>query len=166
MPAAPAVLSVEGLTTRFETPTGVFDAVADLSYSVGRGEMLAIVGESGCGKSVQALSLLRLLPPAAKIVAGAASFGGLDLTTADEPAMRSLRGDRISMIFQEPMTSLNPVFSIGDQIMETIAAHERLSDKETVIADLREDRDRWRQQATALLSDHRPQGFLKRLFGR
>ncbi|MBI1777183.1 MAG: ABC transporter ATP-binding protein [Proteobacteria bacterium] len=122
------ILAVEGLTTRFETQNGVFDAVADLSYSLGRGETLAIVGESGCGKSVQALSVLRLLPsPPARIVAGSIRFGGSDLAQADEPAMRRLRGNRISMIFQEPMTSLNPSMTVGRQIAEALELHRGLS---------------------------------------
>ena len=127
MAITPPVLSVEGLTTRFETPKGAFDAVADLSYTLGRGETLAIVGESGCGKSAQALSVLRLLPPAARIVAGTVRFGGDDLVQADEAAMRRLRGDRISMVFQEPMTSLNPSMTVGRQIAEVLELHKDMS---------------------------------------
>ncbi len=121
------VLSVDGLTTRFETPRGDFDAVVDLSYTVDRGQTLAIVGESGCGKSVQALSVMRLLPEVAGIVAGAVHYGGVDLTKVDESAMRRLRGNRISMIFQEPMTSLNPSMPVGRQIAEVLELHKGLS---------------------------------------
>jgi peptide/nickel transport system ATP-binding protein len=125
--AAAPVLAVEGLTTRFDTAKGAFDAVAGLSYTVRRGETLAIVGESGCGKSIQALSVMRLLPTNAAIVAGSVRFGNADLTTADEPLMRRLRGNRVSMIFQEPMTSLNPSMTVGRQIAEVLELHKGLS---------------------------------------
>jgi oligopeptide/dipeptide ABC transporter ATP-binding protein len=104
--------------------------VADLSYSVARGETLAIVGESGCGKSVQALSVLRLLPPSAHIAAGHVLHHGLDLVQADEAALRQVRGNRISMIFQEPMTSLNPSLTVGRQIAEVLEIHKAMTPAE------------------------------------
>ena len=111
------VLDVKGLQTVFFTNSGLFKAVDDVSFSVRRGETLAIVGESGCGKSVTALSIMRLVPnPPGKIVGGSVMLEGTDLLDLDESEMRAIRGDRISMIFQEPMTSLNPVMRIGDQI--------------------------------------------------
>ena len=116
------VLDVKGLQTVFFTNSGLFKAVDDVSFSVRRGETLAIVGESGCGKSVTALSIMRLVPnPPGKIVGGAVMLEGTDLLGLDESEMRAIRGDRISMIFQEPMTSLNPVMRIGDQITEAVA---------------------------------------------
>jgi peptide/nickel transport system ATP-binding protein len=126
-----AVLDVKGLQTVFFTNSGLFKAVDDVSFSVRRGETLAIVGESGCGKSVTALSIMRLVPnPPGKIVGGAVMLEGTDLLGLDESEMRAIRGDRISMIFQEPMTSLNPVMRIGDQITEAVRLHRAMSHKE------------------------------------
>src|SRR5450759_3904985 len=106
--AEATVLDVRGLQTVFFTNSGLFRAVDDLSFSVRRGETLAIVGESGCGKSVTALSILRLVPdPPGRIVGGSITLEGVDLLGLDEDSMRHIRGNRISMIFQEPMTSLN-----------------------------------------------------------
>ena len=103
------VLEVKNLKTVFFTNSGLFKAVDDVSFTVKRGETLAIVGESGCGKSVTALSLMRLVPdPPGRIVGGSVTLEGTDLLTLDEAEMRAVRGNRISMIFQEPMTSLNP----------------------------------------------------------
>jgi peptide/nickel transport system ATP-binding protein len=125
------VLDVKGLRTVFFTNSGLFKAVDDLSFTVGRGETLAIVGESGCGKSVTALSVMRLVPdPPGRIVGGSVTLEGTDLLVLDEAAMRSVRGNRISMIFQEPMTSLNPVMRIGDQIAEAVRLHRTISRKE------------------------------------
>ena len=125
------VLEVKNLKTVFFTNSGLFKAVDDLSFSVRRGETLAIVGESGCGKSVTALSLMRLVPdPPGRIVGGSISLEGTDLLALDEAEMRKIRGNRISMIFQEPMTSLNPVIRIGDQIVEAVRLHRKLSSKE------------------------------------
>jgi peptide/nickel transport system ATP-binding protein/oligopeptide transport system ATP-binding protein len=122
------LLDVRGLTTAFMTGRGEINAVEDVSFSLKEGEILGIVGESGSGKSVTALTIMDLLPrPPARIAAGEVTFNGQNLTRMSERDMQRIRGPGISMIFQEPMTSLNPVFSIGDQIMETIAAHERLS---------------------------------------
>ncbi len=125
---AETVLEVEGLQTYLFTRLGVVKAVDDVSFSIRRAETLAIVGESGCGKTMTALSLLRLVPsPPGRIVSGSIKIDGRDLVTLDEAEMRDIRGNEISMIFQEPMTSLNPVMTIGAQISETIRLHEDLS---------------------------------------
>jgi peptide/nickel transport system ATP-binding protein len=125
------VLDVKNLRTVFFTNSGLFKAVDDLSFSVGRGETLAIVGESGCGKSVTALSIMRLVPdPPGRVVGGSILLEGNDLLSLDEEGMRAIRGSRISMVFQEPMTSLNPVMRIGDQITETIRLHRTVDAKE------------------------------------
>ncbi len=119
-----ALLSVRGLTTRFRTDRGALTAVDDVSFDLDEGETLAIVGESGSGKSVTALSLMRLIAqPAGQIVAGSAMFEGKDLLSLPEEEMRSVRGDRIAMIFQEPMTSLNPSISVGAQVGEPMVLH-------------------------------------------
>src|SRR5213595_306323 len=130
--AAPAepILEVVDLRTWFFTRDGVVRAVDGVSFHVIPGETLAIVGESGCGKSVTALSILRLIPmPPGRIVFGAIRFQGRDLLGLSEAEMRQIRGNEISMIFQEPMTSLNPVLSIGRQIGETLRLHQGLSDR-------------------------------------
>jgi peptide/nickel transport system ATP-binding protein len=125
------VLAVKNLHTVFFTNSGLFRAVDDLSLTVRRGETLAIVGESGCGKSVSALSIMRLVPdPPGRIVGGSVMLEGTDLLELDESEMREIRGNRISMIFQEPMTSLNPVMRIGDQITEVIRLHREIKPKE------------------------------------
>jgi peptide/nickel transport system ATP-binding protein len=125
------VLDVKNLQTVFFTNSGLFRAVDDVSFSVRRGETLAIVGESGCGKSVTALSIMRLVPePPGRIVGGSAMLEGTDLLALDEAEMRAVRGNRISMIFQEPMTSLNPVMRIGDQIAEAVRLHRTTTGKE------------------------------------
>jgi peptide/nickel transport system ATP-binding protein len=125
------ILDVKNLKTVFFTPSGLFKAVDDVSFHVRRGETLAIVGESGCGKSVSALSIMRLVPnPPGKIVGGTVTLEGKDLLALDEEAMRGIRGNRMSMIFQEPMTSLNPVMRIGDQITEAVRLHQDMSAKD------------------------------------
>jgi peptide/nickel transport system ATP-binding protein len=125
------VLDVKNLQTVFFTNSGLFRAVDDVSFTVRRGETLAIVGESGCGKSVSALSIMRLVPdPPGRIVGGSVVLEGLDLLSLDEAGMRAIRGNRISMIFQEPMTSLNPVMRIGDQITEVVRLHRKMTRKE------------------------------------
>jgi peptide/nickel transport system ATP-binding protein len=126
-----AVLDVKGLRTVFFTNSGLFKAVDDVSFNVRRGETLAIVGESGCGKSVTALSIMRLVPdPPGRIVGGSVMLEGTDLLGLDEAGMRAIRGNRISMIFQEPMTSLNPVMTVGHQITEVIRLHRTTTRKE------------------------------------
>ena len=117
------LLSVEGLETHFPTSQGVLRAVDGVSFTIDRGEVLGLVGESGCGKSVTSLSIMRLVPPPGRIAAGRVLFEGEDLHAKDAEAMRRVRGARIAMVFQEPMTSLNPVFSIGDQIASAVLAH-------------------------------------------
>src|SRR5438874_4759061 len=129
--AEATVLDVKNLQTVFFTNSGLFRAVDDVSFRVRRGETLAIVGESGCGKSVTALSIMRLVPnPPGKIVGGSVMLEGTDLLALDEAEMRAIRGNRISMIFQEPMSSLNPVMRIGDQIMEAVRLHRAMSRKQ------------------------------------
>ncbi|HEX4928848.1 MAG TPA: ABC transporter ATP-binding protein [Burkholderiales bacterium] len=122
------LLRVENLRTHFHTRDGVVRAVDGVSFDVMPGETLAIVGESGCGKSVTSMSILRLLPmPPARIVEGKIEFDGVDLLRLAEPQMRAIRGNKIAMIFQEPMTSLNPVLTVGRQIAEALVLHRRLS---------------------------------------
>ena len=123
-PATP-LLQIEGLRTVFKATHGDVPAVDGVSLSVARGQTLGIVGESGCGKSMLSLSVMRLVPPPGRIAAGRVLFEGRDLAALPAPAMRDIRGDRIAMIFQEPMTSLNPVFTVGDQITEAMRAHDR-----------------------------------------
>ncbi len=126
MTAAP-LLQVEGLTTLFRTGRGEVAAVEDVSFALAAGEVLGIVGESGSGKSVTALSVMGLLPePPARIGAGRIRFEGRDLLAMPARERRALRGAAMGMVFQEPMTSLNPVFTVGDQIVETIRTHDRL----------------------------------------
>jgi peptide/nickel transport system ATP-binding protein len=121
------LLAIEDLQTHFFTRDGVVRAVDGVSYAVEAGETLAVVGESGCGKSVTALSILRLVPsPPGRIVGGAIRFEGVDLLQIGEGEMRRIRGNEISMIFQEPMTSLNPVLTVSRQITETLILHQGL----------------------------------------
>jgi peptide/nickel transport system ATP-binding protein/oligopeptide transport system ATP-binding protein len=121
------LLSVSNLTTAFATSRGEITAIQDVTFSLDEGEILGIVGESGSGKSVTALTIMGLLPqPPARIAAGTIHFAGQDLTRLSDTRMQRIRGSGIAMVFQEPMTSLNPVFTIGEQVMETIRAHERL----------------------------------------
>lgn len=117
------VLEVKNLRTVFFTNSGLFRAVDDVSFTVSRGETLAIVGESGCGKSVTSLAIMGLLPKQSAEISGAIHFDGFDLLKTPDQTLRDLRGNRLAMIFQEPMTSLNPSFTIGDQIIETILRH-------------------------------------------
>ncbi len=123
-----SLLEINGLKTYFYTQEGVVKAVDGATYSVEEGETLGLVGESGCGKSVSALSILRLIPnPPGRIVEGEIMFQGRDLLKIDEEEMRKIRGNDIAMVFQEPMTSLNPVLTIGRQITESIELHQDLS---------------------------------------
>ncbi|HSE79100.1 MAG TPA: ABC transporter ATP-binding protein [Alphaproteobacteria bacterium] len=127
------LLEIEDLRTYFFTRDGVVRAVDGVSYEVRPGETLAVVGESGCGKSVTALSILRLIPsPPGRIVGGTIRFQGRNLLEIDESEMRSIRGNEVSMIFQEPMTSLNPVLTIGRQIGETLRLHQGLDAKQAL----------------------------------
>ena len=121
------LLCVEHLTTVFDTPSGIVKAVDDVSFDVRAGETLGLVGESGSGKSVTALSIMRLVKPPGRIAAGRIVFNGRDLLSLSEPAMRDVRGKDIGFIFQEPMTALNPVMTIGQQIAEALAVHHRAS---------------------------------------
>ena len=125
------LLEVEHLTTEFATRCGPVRAIRDVSFSIEKGEILALVGESGSGKSVTSLSIMRLLSSNGTILPGSSiKFNGTDLMTLSEKQMRQIRGNRISMIFQEPMTSLNPIFTVGDQILESIKLHTKLNKKE------------------------------------
>ena len=122
-----SVLQIEDLKTFFFTLEGVAKAVNGVSLNLAKGEILGVVGESGCGKSVTALSVLRLVARPGRIVDGNIMFLGNDLLRLSEEKMREIRGDRISMIFQEPMISLNPAFTIGDQMIEALRVHRRIS---------------------------------------
>ncbi|MCS7079107.1 MAG: ABC transporter ATP-binding protein [Chloracidobacterium sp.] len=133
------LLVVEGLRTYFPTPAGVVRAVDDVSFVIERGETLALVGESGSGKSVTALSIMGLVSPPGRIVAGCMQFNGRDLRTAAD--WMALRGSQMAMIFQDPMTSLNPVFTVGEQIAEALRRHKGLSARQA-----------WRQAVDALAS--------------
>ena len=120
------LLEVEGLKTYFPTRAGVVKSVDDVSFHIGEGELLGLVGESGCGKSITALSIMRLISPPGKIVGGSIKFKGEELTTASAERLREIRGNDIAMIFQDPMTSLNPVFTVGEQIAEALRLHRKL----------------------------------------
>ena len=124
-----ALLSVESVNVKFPTQTGEVAAVRDVSFSIPEGGTLGLVGESGSGKSATSLAIMRLLPPQAKIT-GRISFNGQDLLSLDSVSMRRIRGSGISMIFQEPMTALNPVMRVGDQVAEAVLAHQRVSGRE------------------------------------
>jgi len=126
-----ALLEIEGLRTQFFTSSGIVKAVDGITYDVEAGETVAVVGESGCGKSVSALSILRLVAePAGKVVGGTIKFQGQDLLALSDIEMRKIRGNDIAMVFQEPMTSLNPVLTIGLQLTETLTHHLNMSKEE------------------------------------
>ena len=116
-------LSVENLRVEFQTPDGTIRAVDDISFTIRKGQVLGLVGESGCGKTVTALSLLRLLPSPPAVITGRALFHGADLLTLPAPQLRDIRGRRIGMIFQEPMTALSPLHKIGAQLIEGLLLH-------------------------------------------
>jgi len=129
--ATAPLLCVRGLTTTLRTDTSEFDAVSDVSITIGRGEAVALVGESGCGKSLTALSLMRLLPSVARLSPPTSvTFDGVDLATQDDAEMRKARGRKMAMIFQDPLTFLNPVMRIGDQLTEAIRVHNVLTKAE------------------------------------
>jgi peptide/nickel transport system ATP-binding protein/oligopeptide transport system ATP-binding protein len=123
----PHLLEVKNLRTHFPTRAGLVRAVDGVSFQVEKGELLGLVGESGCGKSIMALSVMRLVAPPGKIAGGEIVFDGEDLLAASDERMREIRGDDIAMIFQDPMTSLNPVYTVGEQIAEALRLHRKLS---------------------------------------
>ena len=125
MPSNAPLLEIEDLCTTFDTEDGIVAAVNGVSFNIGRGETLAVVGESGSGKSVTSLSVMRLLAEGGKVAGGQITFDGEDLLAKSEREMQRIRGNRIAMIFQEPMTSLNPVYTIGNQIAEVIILHQQ-----------------------------------------
>ena len=124
------LLSVKNLTVVFKTRFGDVPVIDDVSFSIAPGEILGIVGESGCGKTMTSLAIMRLMPEQGIATSGSIRLSGEDLVFASEARMRDLRGNEISMVFQEPMTSLNPVFSVGEQIAEVLTAHQGLSKSE------------------------------------
>ncbi len=126
------LIQVKNLRTSFFTPEGEVRAIDGVSFEIGESKTLGLVGESGCGKSVTSLSIMRLIPsPPGRIVGGEILYRGRDLLKLNNEEMRKIRGNEISMIFQEPMTSLNPVFTVGNQIGEAIRLHQGLGKKET-----------------------------------
>jgi len=128
------LLEVKDLQTHFQTRSGLVRAVDGVSFHLDRGELLGLVGESGCGKSITALSVMRLISPPGRIVNGEILFDGKDLLRLSDGEMRHMRGDDIAMIFQDPMTSLNPVFTVGEQIAEALRLHRKLSRSDARIA--------------------------------
>jgi peptide/nickel transport system ATP-binding protein len=124
------LLEVTNLRTQFPTRAGLVKAVDGVSFNIGEGELLGLVGESGCGKSITALSIMRLISQPGKIVSGSIMFKGEDLAKASSERLRDIRGDDIAMIFQDPMTSLNPVYTVGEQIAEALRLHRKLDRKQ------------------------------------
>ena len=137
----PPLLEIRGLCTEFQLKSGVLKAVRGVDLTLSPGETLALVGESGCGKSITAASVMRLVPPPGRIVAGSIRFKGEELLELSEERMRDIRGNRIAMVFQDPMTSLNPVFTIGYQVAEGLRIHRGL------------DRAAAQREAVAILSE-------------
>ena len=135
------LLEVRGLCTEFRLAAGVLKAVRCVDLSLDAGETLALVGESGCGKSITAASIMRLVPPPGRITSGAVLYQGQDLLTLGEEQMREIRGNRIAMVFQDPMTSLNPVFTIGNQVAEGLRIHRGLAREQAL------------EQAVAILTE-------------
>ncbi len=132
-PLLAPLLAIDALVTEFRTEKGTVRAVDGVSFEIPRGKTLGVVGESGCGKSVTALSVMRLVQtPPGRITGGRVIYDGKNLLELSEPDMRRIRGNKISMIFQEPMTSLNPVFTCGDQVAEAIVLHQKLSKKQAL----------------------------------
>jgi len=126
----PHLLEVKDLQTHFPTRSGLVRAVDGVSFHLDQGELLGLVGESGCGKSITALSVMRLIAPPGRIVNGEIRFLGTNLLELSDAEMRQMRGDDIAMIFQDPMTSLNPVFTVGEQIAEALRLHRQMSRKQ------------------------------------
>jgi len=126
----PHLLEIKNLQTQFQTRAGLVRAVEGVSFHLDEGELLGLVGESGCGKSITALSVMRLVAPPGNVVGGEVWFGGENLLKVSEGRMREIRGDRLAMIFQDPMTSLNPVFTVGEQIAEALRLHRSLNRKQ------------------------------------
>ncbi len=126
------LLEVKNLQTHFPTRAGLVKAVNEVSFYINEGELLGLVGESGCGKSITALSIMRLIAPPGRIVGGSILFKGEELLTASDERMREIRGDDVSMIFQDPMTSLNPVYTVGEQIAEALRLHRGLNRKDAL----------------------------------
>src|SRR3984957_18220682 len=151
-----ALLTIEGLRTTFQTRSGEVAAVDGVDLAVARGRTLGIVGESGCGKSVLSLSIMRLVPPPGRIASGRIMFDGRDLADLPAAEMRAIRGGRIAMIFQEPMTSLNPAFTIGDQITEAMRAHDRSASAQSLRARAIGALERVRMPAAARRFDEYP----------
>ena len=126
------LLDIKGLKTSFFTPSGVVQAVRGVDITLEKGQAMGLVGESGCGKSVMSLSIMRLVPHPGKIIEGSITFQGEDLLKKSEKEMRDIRGNKIAMIFQDPMTSLNPTYTIGNQIMESLRIHRKLTKKQAL----------------------------------
>ena len=125
-----SLLKVDNLQTHFFTPEGVIRAADGISFELSAGETLGLVGESGSGKTVTALSILRLVPPPGRIVGGRIEFAGRDILQLTPSELRKIRGDRIAMVFQEPMSALNPVLTVGDQVLESVRLHQKVSRRE------------------------------------
>ena len=126
----PHLLEINGLQTQFPTRAGLVKSVNGVSFHIDEGELLGLVGESGCGKSITALSIMRLIAEPGRIAGGSIKFKGEELTTASDDRMREIRGNDIAMIFQDPMTSLNPVYTVGEQIAEALRLHRKLNKKQ------------------------------------
>jgi len=124
-------ITINNLSTSIDTDTGIVRAVENVSFSIKKGEIFGLVGESGCGKTMTALSIMGLVPPPVRVIDGEIIFEGRDITKLSEKEMQKIRGNKIGMIFQEPMTALNPVLRIGDQIAETIQIHNNIGNMET-----------------------------------
>lgn len=133
----PKLLDVRNLQTDFVSADGIVTAVNRISFWIKPGEILGLVGESGCGKTVTALSILKLLPPGAKIISGEILFEGIDLLQSSEMQLRSIRGNKIAMIFQEPMTSLNPLMNVGGQVAESLVVHKKMSRRDSRLEAIR-----------------------------
>ena len=151
------LLSVQGLGVEFRTRRGVARVLDDVGFELQRGQTLGVVGESGCGKSVTALAVMRLISqPPGRITGGRVLFDGRDLLSLPEDEMRRVRGNRISMIFQEPMTSLNPAYTVGDQIAEAVRLHEGLSRAASIASGTTIEAPRWVMVPETLITGRRP----------